>query len=336
MADRQPEPTEIPEEEAITLTQLPTLNAAPPQEAPPQAPPPAPPAEIPPPRPAAATPVPATPAPRAAAPPPVAATPAPTPTAQPTVAPAPAPTPATEDPFLVDFPRYPGTESGSFGLPAAYDPFSQRTEDAIAQVSSFFERELQAKEFSAQLLEDEPNRKVYQVSKAGTTQYLTLFPNPEGAGTSIVLSPEPLPTDLAASSVVSPEEASFYADLPVPTVSGNDDNYQRLSEPEFLLSQPSAFYEDLGDTGGGSYIEPQLRSAIQRAVLAARQPDPQALFAEIQNRLEIAYFEVESAGSYGGGDLYQINRDGITAYLSLVPTQTGTGTAIFVWNRAPQ
>ncbi|NCJ07343.1 hypothetical protein GS597_12660 [Synechococcales cyanobacterium C] len=233
------------------------------------------------------------------------------------------------DLFLTEFPRYPGAKPGVLGLPDAYAAFSQNTEAALNPVANFFETELQAKGYTLQDLSEQASRRVYLVSKGDTRQYLTLISNPEGAGTNILLSPKELPEDLGSANIISQEELDFYSDLPIPTI--NNEEWQRLSEPSFLLAQPDAFVAEIDPE---NFVE-RLRPGIQRALVATQHPDSQALFAELQTRFQVAYFTIEPSGNYGGGQLYKITRDGVTGYLSLVPTQDGTGTAIFVWNRAP-
>jgi hypothetical protein len=249
--------------------------------------------------------------------------------------PAEPPPPPPADAFVADFPIYPGAEPGSFGLPPAFDPVSQRTQDAMTGVDSWYRQELAARGYTASPLETTPVRITYQVTRQGETQFLTLIPNPSDVGTNILLSPEPLPADLGAVQVEDPIVGQFFSELPVPDIDPNFAMVQRVSEPDLLLNDPTAFFSDSGRFEEGSYIEPTMRSEIRRAVVV-RGIDPQSMFNnDLSNRLMIGAYEVTPVGTYGGGDLYQLTRDGVTGYLSLVPSQNGQDTVIFVWQEAP-
>lgn len=239
-----------------------------------------------------------------------------------------------QDPFLTDFPRYPGAQRGSFGLPPDYDPFSERTEDAASAVRGFYEQQLPALGFALQAVPGESQREVFLVSKGGAAQYLTLIPNATGAGTSILLSAQPLPSDLGSASVVTPEEIAFFSNLPVRSPDGSSD-YQTIPEPQRLLAEPAAFYQNVNQAAGSGFVvEPRPKPGIRRSVLYARQSDPQAVFAALQPGLQSAGFQVTPMQNYGGGLLYQLTLGPFTGYLSLVPTSS-SGTAVFVWNRPP-
>ncbi|MBD2464509.1 hypothetical protein H6G89_26235 [Oscillatoria sp. FACHB-1407] len=329
----EPEAPAEPEEETVTLTQLPPADqpVAQPSPSPRATPAPRPrPSVLPRAR------VNAPPA-RRNAPPPVRSNRQEPVAAAPTTPVAPTAPPAND--FLRDFPRYPGARTGTVGLPPAFASQGQNTSDAIRAVDSWFERELAAKGYTAAAFESEANRVVYEVSRQGTTQYLTLLSNPTDVGTNILITPQPLPADLGSVSVEPPEVAQFFTELPIPDIDADNPNpaFERVSEPGLLLSQPNAFFASLGSDEGGFYIEPELRSEVRRAVVALGQTDPQALFTnELQNLLEIGAYEIAPQGNYGGGLLYQLQRDGVTGYISLVPATNGRDTVIFVWEKPPQ
>ncbi|WP_416676454.1 hypothetical protein [Egbenema bharatensis] len=325
---------EVPEEESISLTQIPsqaqTVEASPsptPAVAPPPSPPP--PSPIAPLAPAIAPPT----------TPPLAIAPQPAPEAASAEIPDPSPNPPAPDPFAADFPRYPNAQPGSFGLPQDFEPFSFRTPDALSTVDRWFEEQLSAQQFLAQPIEEfsETGRSVYRVSRGDAVKYLTLIPNAEGAGTSYLLSDQPLPEDLGSRRVVSVEEVQFYGDLAdiIPNPSGEAESPWQEIDPN-RLPDPNAFYSNLAEIDLLQGDIAEWRSGIQRAVLAARQNNPQALFSErFQTPLEIADYTITPQGQYGGGELYQISRDGVTGYISLVPTTDNVATAIFIWNRTP-
>jgi len=324
---------EAPKEEKISLTQLPPQT----QPVTPQTPPK--PATPPPPRPRINIPPrPAALALRRNAPPPPRRVPS-RPTQATPQAPAqpiqPTPARPAADAFSKDFPQYPGAQRGSFGLPATYTPFSQKTTAAMEQVGTFFQQELQRKGYDVQTIEaNPPQREVFQVSREGTTKYLTLLANPGGSGTNILISDNPLPNDLGAANVVSPEESSFYENLSdiLPVIDPNVPDWTNLNGPG-TLPEAQAFFKDNGSTGeGGNYTEPQLRDEVDRALLGVNQ-DPQAVYSDLVTKFTNADYTVESAGNYGGGSLYTVTRDGVTGYLSVVPTSNGV--ALFFWKQHP-
>jgi hypothetical protein len=247
--------------------------------------------------------------------------------------------PDAPDPFDKVF-DYPGSVAGSFGLPPAFDPFSQRTTDALSKVDGWFQQQLKTKGFLLQQSEAaSTGRAVYQVSsKDGQVRFLTLIPNPDGAGTSILVSPSALPKDLAAaaSNVVSPEEQQFYSDLtavvPIPDVEISN-GWQEIDNPN-LLTEPASFYaEMLSEQDYQQGLVARFLPGVERAVIAAGR-SPADLYADISVRLEAAAYQVTPKGTYGGGELYQIARDGVTGFISVVPTTDGSA-AVVIWSDAP-
>ncbi|NJR39098.1 MAG: hypothetical protein HC781_09990 [Leptolyngbyaceae cyanobacterium CSU_1_4] len=247
--------------------------------------------------------------------------------------------PDAADPFDKVF-DYPGAVAGSFGLPPAFDPFSKKTTDSLDKVELWFQQQFKTKGFLVQPTEAAATgRAVYQVSaKDGQTKYLTLIPNAAGAGTTILVSDAPLPKDLVAAgqNVVSPEEQSFYSDLtsvvPIPDVEVSN-GWQEIDNPN-VLTEPASFYAEVlseADYQQGGVAK--LLQGIERAVIASgRSPDD--VYADVSVRLEGASYQVAPQGTYGGGSLYQISRDGITGFLSIVPTTDGSA-AIIIWSKAP-
>ncbi|NJL23064.1 MAG: hypothetical protein HC895_23185 [Leptolyngbyaceae cyanobacterium SM1_3_5] len=225
------------------------------------------------------------------APRPAQAQPAPATTAPATTAPATTPAPPATDPFAAGFPRYAGAVAGSFGLPAAYDAASQRTDDAIEQVAAFFERELASKGYQVTAI-DQLNRRVFQVSKDGVTKVLTLIPNPEGSGTSIVLSDAPLPEDLGSVSVESPAVQRFYSEVPIPSPDNAnwfDVTELALEKPlDQLLSEPSAFFTSLGGKDADGFeLPPEPRAGYVRGVVGmVIQPVFSAPFSPVFSRAD--------------------------------------------------
>lgn len=244
--------------------------------------------------------------------------------------------------FLADL-AYPGWTQGSFGLPPAYESVSHKTNDNRAAVSSYYESNLPTKGYTVNPVDDSSTRAVYQVSKQTFSHYITLISNPSGSGTTILLSEQPLPADLSSVQVEDGSVQTFFNDLPVPVADLNGDRWQQVSEVQQLLSDPTAFYSDLGSSDDSFVIEPTLRSGIRRAVVGVGQT-PQAVFEDISQKLDIAGYTVSPISSYGGGDLYQVEREEtnnqgepatVMAYLSVVPSANGQDTLLFIWEQRP-
>lgn len=378
----EPEP-EPPQEEKISLTQLPTTDQ--PAPAPTVAATPS----------AAATPRPiVTPVPRPVATPLSARIQAPVirerpisprPTAQPQAQPSPTiaqPTPAAApaqstqtvppssapatpapaatqpapppDPFTAGFPRYPGAEPGSYGLPAEFNSGSQRTADGVEQVDIFYQQALADAGYEAVAL-NQSGRNAYELRKDGQARVLTLIPNPDGPGTNIVLSEQPLPANLGSGSVESPAVARFYSDLQSAFSAaslGSADDLLLTLAPADLLSSPNDFYADAGGTltadesaqdlgnvtFGAGYTLPTPRAGNVRAVVGSA--DLQTITAALLPQLD-AQFDIQEQGTYGGGTAYEVSRtdpylnETVTKYLVLVPTIDNTKTFVFVWDRPP-
>ncbi|MEM9927769.1 MAG: hypothetical protein AAF915_29300, partial [Cyanobacteria bacterium P01_D01_bin.50] len=91
------------------------------------------------------------------------------------------------DPFA-DFPRYIGEIPYVCGVQIArIDRRTRRTSDSINDVQAYFEEKLADTDFQVEKLTDEPDTKVYRVSKGNLTKFLQLFAVKE-QGTMILLS----------------------------------------------------------------------------------------------------------------------------------------------------
>jgi len=285
------------------------------------------------------------------------AQPVPTPTVAAAAATTPAPASPTAppaDPFTAGFPVYPGAQPGSFGLPSQYNAGSRRTTDEMSKVDNFFVDRLQAAGYEITTAE-QSGRIAYQVTKSGQTRYLTLIPNQEDIGTSIILSEQPLPSDLGSGSVESPAVARFYSDLQTafsPDWKSADDLLLTQSPAE-LLSSPTDFYSDAGGAVtpseqvqgsdsvqyGGGYALPEPRAGNVRAVVG--DGDSQTVYNTLASQLSANQFDIKPGGDYGGGTYYEVSRtdtytpESVTRYLVLVPTLDGAKTFIFIWDRRP-
>lgn len=143
---------------------------------------------------------------------PVQASPSPSPAPSPEVAtspsPSPEPTPVTIT-ALAEFPIFPGAKAGCLEVQSCF-----QTGNPLDNVAAYFEKELQARGFTASADIDEPDsRKVYQVSRSDfPTQYLSLISTEQG--TIYVLAEEPRNlNDLKNAVVVPPEFYNILAEF---------------------------------------------------------------------------------------------------------------------------
>ncbi|MEO1377283.1 MAG: hypothetical protein AAFW70_23970, partial [Cyanobacteria bacterium J06635_10] len=91
------------------------------------------------------------------------------------------------DPFA-EFPRYIGEIPYVCGVQIArIDRRTRRTSDSLDEVQAYFEEKLADTDFQVEKLTDEPDTKVYRVSKGNLTKFLQLFAVKE-QGTMILLS----------------------------------------------------------------------------------------------------------------------------------------------------
>lgn len=243
--------------------------------------------------------------------PPVKPPPAPTPAAAPPAAPPPA-TAATEpmagNPWE-DFPQYPQAQPGCYNLDSC-----RQTAQPLGQVSTFFSQQLPAKAYTAQLTIDEPGRKVYQVSKNGLSQFLSLLAV-EGKGTVYVVASTPLALGDLAGAIEVPAA--------VQAVLGNLAAEEGSRD---LFPQPDAFFL-------GSDLRPEVASVqLVRGEVADTFFD--VYFRN--NLLNNGFSSSDNPDSYGGGQIYEIQKEDLTLYINLVPTVDGTSTLVVVLKEMPQ
>lgn len=233
----------------------------------------------------------------------------------PAVAPSPATAAATAAPGAMagnpweDFPQYPQAQPGCYNLSSC-----MQTGKPLAEVGAFFSNALPARKYAAKLALDEPNRKVYQVSRDGLSQFLSLLYAP-GKGTVYVVSDAPRSlADLAQAIEVPAAVASVLSNL-----AGQE------ASPA-LFAQPQAFFK-------GSDRRPEVG-------------DIQLVMGEQANTFFDVYFRnnlvnngfksSETPQSYGGGLVYKVTKDDLTLYINLVPTVDGTGTLVVVFKQLPR
>ena len=226
-------------------------------------------------------------------------------------------TAGTNTPFA-DFPHYPGAKPGCFGKDSC-----RQAAAPLDQVASYFTKELPAKKYEIQPDADEAERKVYQVSKAGTVQYLNLFANEGGA--AYVLSDKPLQlTDIKKAVEVPGELYTVLGEL------GDE------SVDDTAFTDPTQFYSKLSsEDTDGSILAAEPNPAIDGSPKLVAGQTPDKVLSDLQPKLQDNQIEVSNSGTYGGGSLYQMTKGAFTGYLNLLPTKDRTGTIVVVWTSSP-
>ncbi|MEO0405761.1 MAG: hypothetical protein AAF289_00265 [Cyanobacteria bacterium P01_A01_bin.135] len=250
------------------------------------------------------------------------APPAPSPTPEPasapsTVAPLPntevAPAlPPTSTPLpFADFPHLPSAEAGCFGLGNC----RQTSGGNFRQDGAALLEQLTAAGYQVQPRDDleDSGIKVFEVTKGGTTEYLSLL-QPDLGQSVYVIAAEPV--DLAELQASTNLESEFQGALRQ-VANGPPARYSDFIYPDFFFS--------------GTALRPGVSSAPYTATV-----QPSDLTGTLTTQLEAAGFSVGQLGDYAGAPLYEVSQGAFVSYLSVVPTQDATGTVLLAWNQLPQ
>lgn len=222
----------------------------------------------------------------------------------------------TRNPFT-DFPHYPGAAPGCFGKQSCW-----QTEDTFNPVTTYFQKQLPAKGFEIVPDIDEGERKVYQVSKGEATQYLNVF---SSEGTVYVLAPEPLELAQLEEAIEVPGELYLVLGK-LGAATANDTDFQ----------EPKNFYTQLSsEDSDGSLLAAEIRPEIDGNPKLVAKQAPAAVYESMKSQLTGNGFTVAKAGSYGGGELYKLQKESFTGYLNLVPSQSRQGTLLVLWTQDP-
>ncbi|WP_404785440.1 hypothetical protein [Altericista sp. CCNU0014] len=238
----------------------------------------------------------------------------------------PAPDVDNSDP-IQDFPHYPNAVSGCLNVESCFD-----TQQTLAAVTQFFEKQLPLKKYSIKPAVSEESRKVYQVEKKGATQFLNIF----WTGDSAIYALAPTAITLAdlqnAVQIPSDFTQTILGQLP----GGGEANEATIS-PEQLAS-PEAFYTELGGQDAQGFdISPTPNPEIESLKLVPGQTPDQLFSGYFSTSLQTSDYQPSPiAEGYGGGLLYEIKKASLKPfYLSLVPTKSGSGTIVAVWRSNP-
>lgn len=238
----------------------------------------------------------------------------------------------TKDPFI-DFPYF---------SPATPDCFNKGlgencsvTNSNLTAVATYFKKALPDKKFSLTADEQGTDKQIFQVSKGGATRYLHLFA--DGATTVILLTPDKIP-DLSTlkGAVVPPED--YYALLGSVLASSDRETDPATNAAPDQFEQPDAFYKPISNEDLLNGIPRELLPGIADSpkIALGQTPDifyPTFLEAELKT---IFTKGVTREGQYGGGNLYRLQTDKATIFLSVVPLKGQPGSILVTWLRDPR
>jgi hypothetical protein len=271
------------------------------------------------PKPSASAPKPSSPTPK-----PSASTPTPS-TSSPTPSPTnPKPSPSAPAPNAASsaIPAYPKGTRGAFGIPelAPVAAGAQQTIDDLAIVEQHHKGILPTKGFTINVSENSAIKKTFEVaSKAGPTQFLTLFKVPQG--TVIVTSNKPLPQNLADTSQQSVEEKLF------------DDTFAAGNGAAYA-SSPTGFKDNMFVLGNQFDADNPNMGSVQ---FIANQTEEQA-FSGFNTAFSSKGFQV-TKGNYGGSILVTVQKGTVAKYFSLVSSTPakpdGPGVYVVGWKASP-
>jgi hypothetical protein len=231
---------------------------------------------------------------------------------------------------MSDFPIFPGATPGCLGLPSCYSASS-----SLAEVSQFFEKELPAKKYTVQPSASEPERKVYQVSKGGESQYLTLLV--DGATIQYVLGSQPQTQKDLRNAVQIPEDFNTNIMSKVGSDSGGDSGSTSDVTPE-QFATPTDFFTSLGGVGSDGFdVNPELKPEVSSLKRVPSQTPQQIYDTSFSAALtQSGYQATPVSTGYSGGLLYEIKKGTFKPfYLNLVPTKDGKDTVVAVWVSKP-
>ncbi len=225
---------------------------------------------------------------------------------------------ATESSSWEDFPIYPGSQPGCFGLPSCL-----QTNDPLQQVADYYSKELPAKKYAIKPTIREATRQVFQVSRKGEGQFLSIIQTENGQ--AIVLSDAPRSLDDLRKAVeVPPEVAAILSSLAAENAKPDD-----FVQPDLAYAKST----EKGYASGAFIPKPEVVN-----ISLVRSYSFDTMMNEFfRSNLQNAGFEViDLPQDFGGGKLYQVNKDSTKLYLSLLPTKSGEDTLIVTWKNQPK
>lgn len=146
----------------------------------------------------------------------------------------------------------------------------------------------------------------------------------ETAIATVEATPTPTP-----EAEAKPEEVAAAFQSVFGNVDANPDELvdaNLFAQPEFFFTPDSLNLDS----------DPVKQAGINRIQwISLKKPD-RVMEEMLEPDLQSSGISVVSQGEYGGGTVYELNKDGtVLGYLNLVPTKGSIGTMIVVWNQNP-
>ncbi|MBF2014100.1 MAG: hypothetical protein IGS23_02570 [Rivularia sp. T60_A2020_040] len=213
---------------------------------------------------------------------------------------------------FADFPNYISVRPIFCGTQIArLDRRTRLTSDSLDAVAAYFETRLADTDFQVEKLTDEPDTKVYQVSKENLTQFLQLFATKE-PGTMILLSSERV--DCYRLSNQNLQE--------------NSQTEQQVFDVTF-----SNLYTKLGWMEEKDFaVTPEVEKVLGKDV----KNTPEELVLLIKSNLELEGFEVSQIKKDEASELvYEVKKGEFIKYISFVSTQEGKGAIVLLLKNNP-
>jgi len=232
---------------------------------------------------------------------------------------------------LNTFPHFPGAQPGCLGVPSCY-----ATGKDLAIVSSYFEKELPIKKYTVQPSPPESDRKVYEISKNGMKQFLSLIF--DGTSTLYVLADAPRSlADLQKTVQIPPEFTNNILSQLSQSVNGSELSSDLNPIPD-IFADPNSFFTSLGGADAqGFEVAAETNPEVESLKLVQGKTPTQLFSSFFSGSLQSNGFEsTPIANGYGGGELCQIKKGSSKPfYLNLVPTKDGASTIVVVWRSQP-
>ena len=229
---------------------------------------------------------------------------------------------------MSDFPTFTGAVPGCLGLPSCFS-----VSNSLTAVSQFFEKELPQRKYKLQQTVNDADRKVYQFSKGGETQFLSVLA--DGATTLYVVGPEPQTQASLRNAVQIPADFTENILTQLPTAAAGDGTSDVTPEQ---FTNPTDFFTSVGGVDAQGFdVNPERNPEIDTLKLVLGQTPQQVYDASFKAALtQSGYQSTPVASGYGGGLLYEIKKGTFKPfYLNLVPIKGGSGTAVVVWVKKP-
>jgi len=225
----------------------------------------------------------------------------------------------TQDP-LKDFPHYPNAQINCYGKTGDTCRF---TNDAFSAIVAHFEKALPAAKFKFEVDTDNQGEKIYKVTKESLSFYVS------------VLNDAPQTVYFVMGNKVTKAQLEKIKTGPTAVIPPQlDELLNAVAPPTGGSETLDATPTDLG-ANADAFFQSDPTSPLNQVTVAGihgtriAQGDEASIVAIARKTFD----SVNPAGTYGGGNLYEIKKGGFTGYLSVV---AGPSTVVAVWLQRPQ